>query len=263
MGRARSNRNIIGKAIPETQEDRERSGDATADKVTDEEVFQETIDPTTDLRNQLNGNAQDARIGLEKKRMERGDHASGQQTTPVVDPQLQAVVSTIVATLAQNHTVLNALMPRIGENTTPPPPPPQPLVMKVGNDKGVEAQDTSSSHSHPASLLRARPTLARGKVSTFNRLGDTYRRQVSERMTGWIGGREPSSPRESLGSVSRTADRSRLDKGKGKLHKGDANITYIKLIIFNYLSYDTNITYIKFFLKLRIVGVFGPKFFLK
>ncbi|CAH9099612.1 unnamed protein product [Cuscuta europaea] len=221
MGRTKSNHNLLGKAIPEAQEDREYEEDTTTDKAAGGDVFQEAIDLTNDLRHQLNGSAPDARIGLDKKRLEKGDNASGKPASPAVDPQLQAAFSAIIASLAQNPTVLSALMPRTGENTTPPPQP-QPVAIKLGNDEGVVPQDTLSSHSHPASPLRAGPAPARGKASVFNRLGDTRRRPASERMAGRIGEHDLGSPRESLGSISRTADRPRLDEGKGKLHEGDA-----------------------------------------
>ncbi|CAH9105347.1 unnamed protein product [Cuscuta europaea] len=141
MGRTKSNRNLVSKAIPEDQEIMAHEEDATTDQVGGGDVFQEAINLTTDLRNQLNGGAPDARIGLDKKRAEKTDHAPAQPmsaASPSVDPQVQAALSVIIASLAQNPIVLSALLPKTGGNVTPPPQP-QPLAVRIGNDEGVMA----------------------------------------------------------------------------------------------------------------------------
>ncbi|CAH9090598.1 unnamed protein product [Cuscuta epithymum] len=227
MTRTRSKN--TGRNAPLNQEGQGNVADNVPnDLIIQDENAQEVEHAAADLRVQLNRTAPDARIGLEDRR--NADRASGQQTSHPAAPQINpAALSAIVASILQDPNVVSALVAKTGENNTPvtgevatvPPPPPRPQgVTFFGNDEGILAADT---HSHTASPTRDTPAQPRGKISAFNRLGDIASRRVpTGRVADRLGGREPGSPKESFGSVSRTTDRPRPDKGKGKLNEDDA-----------------------------------------
>ncbi|CAH9086678.1 unnamed protein product [Cuscuta epithymum] len=184
-------------------------------------VILELEQATADLRQQLQKNAPDARIGLDNRRRDRSEN---QVPPPAPAIDLQAAFAAFVQNMALNSGALASqapLQPHAGGNVIQLPPLP-PLFNNpppgIGNAEGVMAQDTASQEAQSRDkrpMMKEKP-----RTSVLERLGGAPgHRGVQDR----LGKQAFSRPQESGASASSAEGvPPPRSKGKALLHADDA-----------------------------------------